>query len=180
MSQKTLKAALESTVAALQKNPAGARLVFKAHTRLLNGLRCSAEVRNFPPLIIDEPPDLGGEDAGANPVELILVALGTCQEIVYAAYAAVLGIPLEAVAVTAKGHLDLHGLFGLKEVPAGYQKISFETTLQSPADPETIRKLIAHVETHCPVLDTLTRPVEVTGTVTLNGAPLNNPTNYAA
>ncbi|MDD2725456.1 MAG: OsmC family protein [Methylovulum sp.] len=180
MSQKDLKAALENTIAALQENPAGARLVFKAKTRLLDGVRCAAEVRDFPPLIIDEPPELGGGDAGVNPVELILAALGTCQEIVYAAYAAVLDIPLEAVEVSAKGHLDLNGLFGLKEVPSGFQKISFETTVKSPAAQETIEKLVAVVEAHCPVLDTLTRPVEVAGTVTLNGAPLNFPARHAA
>lgn len=176
MSQNALKAALEKTIAALQDNPAGARLVFNARTRLLNGVRCSAEVRDFPPLIIDEPPELGGENTGPNPVELILVALATCQEIVYAAYAAVLGIPLEAVEVTAKGYLDSRGLFGLSDsVPAGYQKITFETALKSPADLEAIRKLVASVEAHCPVLDTLIRSIEVAGTVTVNGTLVDVP-----
>ncbi|MDD5036299.1 MAG: OsmC family protein [Methylococcaceae bacterium] len=181
MSQQALKATLEKTIATLQKNPAGGHLVFRAHTRLLDGVRCLAEVRDFPPLIVDEPSELGGSDAGMNPVELVLVALGTCQEIMYAAYAAVLDIPLDEVTVTAKGYLDLHGLFGLQEsVPAGYQKIGFETALKSPADPATVRKLVAIVEGHCPVLDTLTRPVEVSGTVTLNGTPLGVPVSHAA
>ncbi|QXP84468.1 OsmC family protein [Methylococcus sp. Mc7] len=181
MSQETLKAALENAIAGLQKNPASARLVFRAKTRLLEGVRCSAEVRDFPPLIVDEPAELGGGDTAPNPVELLLAALGTCQEIVYAAYAAVLDIPLDAVEVSAKGYLDLQGLFGLSDsVPAGYQKIVFETALKSPADTEAIRKLVAVVEGHCPVLDTLTRPVEVEGSVTLNGAPLNVSISNAA
>jgi len=181
MSQNALKLALERNITALQDHPAGARLLFKARSRLLDGVRCSAEVRDFPPIIIDEPPELGGGNAGPNPVELILVALAACQEIVYAAYAAVLGVPLEGVEVTAKGHLDLRGLFGLGDsVPVGYQKVTFETALESPADLSTIRELVARVEAHCPVLDTLIRPIEVAGTVTVNGALLDASVNHAA
>ena len=43
-------------------------------------------------MLVDEPRDIGGSDEAINPVELVLVALGTCQEIMYAAYAAVMGI----------------------------------------------------------------------------------------
>jgi putative redox protein len=154
MSQQALKATLDHAIAALQKNPAGSRVVFNAKTRLLDGVRCAAKVRDFPILTVDEPAELGGGDAGPNPVELLLAALGTCQEIVYAAYAAVLDIPLVSVEVAAKGSLDLRGLFGLSDsVPAGYQNITFETAIKSPADSETIQKLVEIVEGHCPVLD---------------------------
>ena len=181
MSQRTLKSTLENAIASLRDDPGGSQLTITARTRLLDGVRCSANVRHFSPLTIDEPPELGGGDAGPNPAELLLAALGTCQEIVYAAYAAILDIPLAAVEVTARGHLDLRGLLGLDEsTPAGFQKITFETALESPADPETIRGLVETVERHCPILDTLSRPVPVEGTVALNGAPLNNPVSHAA
>jgi OsmC-like protein len=52
---------------------------------------------------------LGGTDAGPNPVELVLAALATCQEITYRAYATALGIPLESVSVRLEGLLDLIG-----------------------------------------------------------------------
>lgn len=181
MSQNALKQALERTIGVVSNDPAKARLLFRTRSRLLDGVRCSAEVRDFPPIVVDEPAELGGSNAGPNPVELVLVALATCQEIMYAAYAAVLGIPLEAVEVNVKGELDVRGLFGLDEsVPAGYRKVSFETVIKSPADLATIRDLVARVEAHCPVLDTLIRPVEVAGTVTINGTLLNTPVNHAA
>src|ERR1700757_300629 len=81
MSQESLKAALQNTIAAVQKNAAVARLVFKAQTSLEEDVRCTAKVREFAPMLVDEPPELGGGDAAMNPVELVLVALGTCQEI---------------------------------------------------------------------------------------------------
>ena len=82
---------------------------------------------------VDEPPLIGGTDAGPTPVELVLAALGTCQEIVYATYARVLGIPLDGVAVSAEGRLDLRGFFGVADVPAGFQDVSFAVYRQPGA-----------------------------------------------
>jgi uncharacterized OsmC-like protein len=171
MSQASLKEALSKTVAGIQQNPIMSRVVFEAETALLEGVRCTGKVRNFAPIIVDEPPELGGQDKGANPVELLLVALGSCQEIMYAAMASMMGIKLDEVKVNLKGSLDLKGLFGMDPaIPPGYQKITYETILKSSAPEEELRKLIDAVETHCPVLDTLVRPIEVTGKVTINGA----------
>ena len=48
-----------------------------------------------------------------------------------------------------KGHRDLKGLFGMDEsVPAGFKKICYETSLEKPADSETLRKLVQVVESH--------------------------------
>lgn len=171
MSQQALKDALSKTVAGIQQNPIMSRVVFEAETALVEGVRCTGKVRNFAPIVVDEPPELGGQDKGANPVELLLVALGSCQEIMYAAMASMMGIKLDEVKVNLKGSLDLKGLFGMDPaIPPGYQKITYETILKSSAPEEELRKLIDAVETHCPVLDTLIRPIEVTGKVTINGA----------
>ncbi len=168
-----VKAALTKTMERIQSNPQSAKLVFRSETELQSGVRCTAKVRDFPLLTIDEPPELGGEDAGMNPVELVLAALGTCQEIMYSAYASVMGVELTSVKVAVKGYLDLHGLFAMDEkIPAGYDNVRFETYIDSPADAETIRKLAETVESHCPVLDTIARAVTVTGNVTLNGSKL--------
>lgn len=171
MSQETVKKALQQTIEAITKNPKCAKTVFRASTELVEDVRCSISVREFAPMKVDEPAELGGTNQAMNPVELVLGALGTCQEIMYAAYAAVMGIRLESVKVDVKGFLDLKGLFAMDEtVPAGFTKICFETTLNSPADRQSLEKLVAVVESHCPVLDTLKRPVEVTGTVSINGS----------
>jgi uncharacterized OsmC-like protein len=171
MSQAALKEALSKTVAGIQQNPIMSRVVFEAETALVEGVRCTGKVRNFAPIVVDEPPELGGQDKGANPVELVLVALGSCQEIMYAAMASMMGIKLDEVKVNLKGSLDLKGLFGMDPaIPPGYQKITYETILTSSAPEEELRKLIDAVETHCPVMDTLVRPIEVTGKVTINGA----------
>lgn len=174
MSQDQVKSALLKTIEGIQNSPNASKVIFRADTELVENVRCKATVRNFPPLITDEPPELAGGDTGMNPVELILVALGTCQEVMYSAYAAVMGIPLDSVKCNLKGHLDLKGLFALDpNVPAGYSKISCETLIQSSASAEQIRTLVQAVESHCPVLDTLQRPIEVVGKVSANGQSLS-------
>lgn len=173
MSQASLKSALMTTIAGIKEHPDAAKMDIRAETQLEEDVRCSATVRDFPSLVIDEPPGLGGRDAGPNPVELVLVALGTCQEIIYSAYAAVMGVPLDSVKVSLQGKLDLRGLLAMDPaVPPGYQGISYQTELDSPADAETLRKLVETVESHCPILDTLTRAIQVQGSVSVNGKPL--------
>lgn len=171
MSQNALKDALSKTVQGIQQNPVMSQVVFEARTELVENVRCSGQVRDFAPIVVDEPPELGGGDKGANPVELLLVSLGSCQEIMYAAMASMMGIKLDEVKVNLKGSLDLKGLFGMDpSVPPGYQKISYETILKSSAPEAELRKLIEAVESHCPVLDTLVRPIAVSGKVSINGA----------
>lgn len=181
MSQATIKQALLATIAGINKNPPTAKVVFRAGSRLEEDVRCSAQIRDFPPLVIDEPPALGGQDAGANPVELVLAALGTCQEIMYAAYASVMDIPLDGVEITARGYLDLRGLLGLHaDIPPGYQRVSFDVDIRSSAPEEDLRRLIDAVEAHCPVLDILTRSLPVQGKARVNGRPLAELASNAA
>ncbi|BBP04224.1 OsmC family protein [Sulfuriferula plumbiphila] len=175
MSQASVKAALLNTIESIKANPGAARLVFRADTELVEDVRCSAKVRDFASITVTEPPALGGKDEAMSPVELVLVALGTCQEIMYGAYASVMGVPLSKVKVGVKGNLDLRGLFAMDDaVPPGFQKVTFETTIDSAADEATIKKLIETVESHCPVLDTLVRAIEVTGKVSINGGPMKS------
>ncbi len=144
---------------------------FAADTALVEGYRTEARIREFG-LTADEPPTIGGTDAGPSPVELVLAALGTCQEIVYATYARVLGVPLDAVTVHAEGRVDLRGFFGVADVPAGFQDVSFAVDIASPAPPEAVARLVEAVNAHCPVLDILRQPLPVAGSYRHNGAAL--------
>lgn len=167
--KNTLLAAIDN----IKANPSAAKVVFRASTELGEGMHCLGQIRSFSKISIDEPADLGGTDRGPNPVEIVLLALGTCQEIVYRAYAAVMGIELESVKCDVRGYLDLRGLFGMDaNTPAGFQKVIFETEVKSSATREQIAKLVHIVETHCPVLNTLQAPVNVAGSVVVNGQPL--------
>jgi uncharacterized OsmC-like protein len=145
---------------------------FAASSSLVDEYRTEVRIRDFR-LDVDEPPLIGGTDIGPTPVELVLAALGTCQEIVYATYARVLGVPLDGVAVSAEGRLDLRGFFGVADVPAGFQDVTFTVDIDSPAPAEDVARLVGAVNAHCPVLDILKQPLVVQGEVRLNGAAIN-------
>lgn len=170
MTQESVKAALLSTIESIKVNPDAARAVYLVDTKLVEDVRCSAKVRDFAPMTIDQPVGMGGQNTAMSPMELMLVALGTCQEIMYAAYASVMGVPLSKVEVRLQGHLDKRGMLGMNSaVSSGFQKVTYEIILDSVADEATLNKLIETVESHCPATDTFVRPIEVTGTISING-----------
>jgi len=144
---------------------------FSADSALVNGYETSVNIRQFS-FRVDEPEKIGGTDTGPTPVELVLAGLGTCQEIVYATYARVLGIPLESVSVHAEGRLDLRGFFGVADVQAGFQDVTYDVDITSSAPAAEIERLIAAVNLHCPVLDILQKPISVVGSYRLNGDTL--------
>ena len=167
MSASQLVNTLASTIEGIKQNPPAGKAEFRARTELIRDVHCKAAIRQFS-LTTDEPTSLGGQDTAPNPVELVLAALGTCQEVIYSAYAAFFGIELESLKIDVKGDLDLQGLFGLDpEANAGFNQVVYDVYIKSSASPEAIRKLVETVNAHCPVLDTLERPISVRGQVHL-------------
>src|SRR6476620_8941207 len=156
-----LRDVILATQADLRANADHAIETFSADSRQVEGLRSETKIRQFS-LTVDEPPSLGGTDAGPNPVELILAGLATCQEITYRAYATALGVPLESVSVKLDGILDLRGFFAVDEqVRSGFTGVRGTVTLKSSASKEELAKLKEIVDAHCPVLDILRAPVSV-------------------
>jgi uncharacterized OsmC-like protein len=157
----SFKDIFDGTQTALKGAPDQANAWFEAQTRLAEGFNSTAAVRQFT-THVDEPTGLGGKDSAPNPVEYILVALGSCQEITYRLYADALGIPLSGASVKLRGLVDLRGFFAVDDsVRPGFQRIEAVVTLESSASDEDLRKLKETVDRHCPVLDILRNPVPV-------------------
>jgi uncharacterized OsmC-like protein len=156
-----LKQLIADTQSAFRARPDAAKVTFKSSSHLTEGFRSEVSIRQHR-LAVDEPPALGGADAGPNPVELILAALGSCQEITYRAYATAMGISLDSVSVELAGDIDLRGFFAVDDsVRPGYQSIRGTVNIESSASEAELQKLRAVVDAHCPVLDILTNQVPV-------------------
>ncbi|HLR86765.1 MAG TPA: OsmC family protein [Wenzhouxiangella sp.] len=133
---------------------------FNATARLQKGVRVNVQARQFS-LVLDEPEDLGGTDAGMNPVEALLGSLGACQAIVARVYAEQFDVQLDDFRVEVEGDIDLDGFFGKSDVRPGYSEIRYDFHITSPSPLKNINHLIDHLRRHCPVGDTIENKVRL-------------------
>lgn len=61
-------------------------------------------------IVIDEPVDKGGTDAGMNPVELLLGSVAACMTLTLSIYAEAMGVKADDIAITVEGDLDSAGM----------------------------------------------------------------------
>ncbi|MCG7426247.1 OsmC family protein [Helcobacillus sp. ACRRO] len=128
---------------------------FTATAQSIEGLQVRASSRQHT-ITVDEPAALGGTDLGANPVELLLAALGSCQVIVARAYAEARGINLRDVAIDVTGTLDPDGFLGKNpDAKLGFSAITSRFRIDAENTQEEIEQFVEFIEATCPVLDTL-------------------------
>jgi uncharacterized OsmC-like protein len=113
-------------------------------------------------IISDQPYGFNGQNKGPKPSELVLAALAACQETTYRIFAEDMGIQIGKISVQLRGAQDLRGFMAMdNEIPAGFINIEGKVFIQSDATEEELERLRQRVDQHCPVLDDLKRPVEV-------------------
>jgi len=156
-----LESLIEDNRRAVAAEPAKARAVFSVQGSLVGLTEVDLRARGHA-VTVDEPPTLGGEDLGANPVEHAMIALASCQAITYRFWAAKLGIELDGIEVSVEGDLDVRGFFGFDEsVRPGFTSVRLEITPTGPEPAERYQELADAVDAHCPVLDLFTNPTPV-------------------
>lgn len=105
--------------------------------------------------IIDEPPSLGGQDEGPNPVEFILASLGSCLNVLIAAFAPQHDVVLKELRTTVEGDLDPDGFLEKAPVRPGFQEVRYHIDIVSDSPTDRIARLVEHAQRVCPVKDTL-------------------------
>jgi putative redox protein len=115
-------------------------------------------------LTADEPPPIG-DDAGPNPYDLLLAALGACTSMTVRMYANRKGWPLERIGVTLR-HSRIHAEDCAKcETTKGWiNHIDLAIELTGDLD-ETQRQQLRHIAERCPVHQTLVSEVDIATTV---------------
>jgi uncharacterized OsmC-like protein len=162
----------------LRENPALARRTVRVKSSWLRGTKTLIEIgehqaqgarvtpktRRFV-VTADAPPGLGGVDAGPAAVEALLAALAACLTSGIAANAALFEVPLDAVDIDMEADIDLRGLLGHdRSVRNGFSDIRYNVTIQSPAPEDKVRRCKETIDRKSPVLEALTRPVNVSST----------------
>jgi uncharacterized OsmC-like protein len=111
---------------------------------------------------MDEPFEIGGGNAYANPQEYLLAALNACMIVGYTALCALQGIALQKLEITTEGDIDLRGFFGLDPaVPAGYRELGSRVVIQGDGTEEQFRKIHEMVLATSPNFFNITRAIRV-------------------
>ena len=109
----------------------------------------------------DEPVALGGGDAGPNPFDYLMAALGSCTSMTLRLYAQMKKLPLERVVVTLR-HRKIHAEDCAEcETKTGkLDEIERQIELVGPLD-DTQRQKLLEIADKCPVHRTLTSEIRI-------------------
>lgn len=166
---------MADTVALLQERPPLARFEFRASNRWVSGGENRSRIQGFYgagaedtsrreawEFVNGEPPVLLGTNEGANPVEFLLHALAGCVTTTTVLHAAARGIEIRRLATELEGDLDLQGFLALDPtVPVSYQGIRIRMDVEADCSDQELDDLLAFVQDHSPVCQTIMRPVDV-------------------
>lgn len=170
--------ALRGCIEACDRDPAQAQTKWRVTSQWVGGTRSDHHVdgveiggkrieRQFT-LRTDEPHELVGGNAYANPQEYLLAALNACMMVGYAAVAALKGIQLTRLEVTVSGDIDLRGFLGLADVPRGYTTLHQRVRIAGHASREELEELHRAVQATSPNLWNITRPIQVTSELVID------------
>ena len=117
-------------------------------------------------LYADEPADVGGDDSGPDPYELLLSALGTCTSMTLLMYARRKKWPLEGVEVRlTHDHDYAQDAADCEDKESRVELITREISVRGPLD-EQQRARLLEIAQKCPVHQTLLGTLEVRDTLT--------------
>jgi putative redox protein len=106
-------------------------------------------------ILADEPTDLGENDQGLTPYELILASLGACTSVTLKMYAQRKGWQVDDIDVKLQLTIESDS------TPIISRKITVNGTLDSEQ-----RERLLQIANACPVHKLLTKPLEVESTIT--------------
>jgi uncharacterized OsmC-like protein len=166
--QLAIREIAERAVQLLAAKPTRGHLTRATKARLLDGLRCEIEEGPWR-FAADMPTKVGGDETAPTPGALGRGALASCLTIGIAAWAARLGVPLDAVEVEVQADFDARGELGMDGVPPGYSEVRYVVSIESPASRDELERLIALAEGTSPYLDVFGRAVALKRALRVNG-----------
>jgi putative redox protein len=116
-----------------------------------SGDRFAIDIRDHE-VVVDQPPEMHGDDLGPTPTELFIASLASC-------------VGFYARRYLARHHLDADGLavevgYEMASKPARVGKVTLRIVVPAGV-PELRRDALLAMASHCTVHNTLTLPPEV-------------------
>lgn len=155
--------ALKATIARIEADPAAARKVnrIEGEWSLKGGSQLRATVtfeKGSMVLEADQPTFLGGGGSQPGPMIYCLYGSASCYAATFASMAAMEGIELKRLAITAESYINFSRPLGLSDAPTA-EKVKFTLHVDSDAPRESLERLEELSRERCPAVYCLTQPI---------------------
>jgi uncharacterized OsmC-like protein len=127
---------------------------------MVGPMKTALSIRDFPPIVSDEPSSRGGDDGGPTPLELLLGSLCACTTVSTARMAAKLRFGYSHLETSADGELDTRGRKGLADVPVHYRAVRLHVRIATDEPDKRLERLADLVGRYCPVDSVMRAAVE--------------------
>ena len=106
-------------------------------------------------MIIDEPENMGGSDAGPSPIQVLLMSLAGCLNVTGHEIARQRGLKLNGMKIKIEGIMNPCAFIGCSfEERSGFQNITVNVKADmEDASPEEMAAWLEETEKRCPVTD---------------------------
>ncbi|MBI5327937.1 MAG: OsmC family protein [Deltaproteobacteria bacterium] len=111
-------------------------------------------------LMADQPTFLGGGGQQPGPMIYCLYGSASCYAATFATLAAMEGISLKKLKVTAESYIDFSKVFGLSDNPIA-ERVKFILQVESDAPKNKLLELEEMAKKRCPAVYCLTNPIEL-------------------
>src|SRR5699024_1736394 len=119
-------------------------------------------------IVVDEAEQMGGDNAGANPLQYLLTALTGCTNAVAHMAAQEMDFDLQELAIKASGEFDPRGFRGDSEVRSHFQTATLTVDVKTSGSEERLTELKEMVTSRCPVYSTfIAADIEMNDTWTI-------------
>lgn len=146
-------------------NPEGGKKKIRTHTEADGFFRNNTEVRGHV-VKVGEPKPLLGDDTAPNPTEVAQAGLAACIAVGIQAIAQHRGVELTKIDIDIESDIDVSPTWGVGDLGdhkrPGVSDVHVKIDLEGDADRETLDKIQKDAIEWSPVVNTYTRPANLT------------------
>jgi putative redox protein len=113
--------------------------------------RTDVAIRDTGGLVIDEPAERGGTNAGPTPVETVIAALCGCDAVITHAVAEIMKFDYAGLEYQGESVVDVRGSHGVVGIRPYFETLTVNITIYTDETPERLAKLEKNVSQRCPV-----------------------------
>jgi len=155
-----IKTTSDRNAKAVELRPRLGRGTAVTTVRLQEGFSCEVEEGKWR-FTVGMSEKSGGIDNGPNPGVIGRGALGSCLALSYAMWAARLDVPIANLEVEVQADYDARGMYGVGDVPPGYERLRWIVTVGSDAPQDVVMRMLDEADSHCDFLHVFRHPQDV-------------------